>query len=162
MESQKRTRRIYVVAAVAAVTLITTLQLEQLQRQRSVLEAVGGAAKMAAQYSADYAEAMDQGKTATEATALAASHLENAQAQVNAAAKETLWNLQNQAAAAGAVTGAQQIQAQGQATYNALLRQGVDATIAEATAAQQTSNARAKATAAVMNQVHSLEQSTEL
>lgn len=140
----------------------TALSLQAAQNQLPVLEAVGGRAKMAAQYTADYKNAIDAGKTSAEAAALAGSHLAAAQAQVNSAAKETLAGLRDQAAVSGAVTGNQQIQAQSQATYNNLLRQGVDASTASAIAAQEEANARAKATAEVLKQTHSLEQSTEL
>src|SRR5206468_3798260 len=46
--------------------------------------------KLAAQYAADYASAMMQGKTETEATELAASHLKATQASAYAEAQKTV------------------------------------------------------------------------
>jgi hypothetical protein len=138
------------------VSQATALSLQASHNQLSVLEAVGGAAKMAAQHTADYRNYMIQGKAATDAAAMAASNLAAAHAQVNAAAKETLFTLQNQAAAAGAVTGAEQMAAQAQATYVSLVREGVSSLTAEAVAAQQLANAQDAATAAVTKQVEAL------
>ncbi len=68
----------------------TALALQAAQNQLPVIEAVGGAAKMAAQYAADYANAMDKGKTSTEATKLAASNLRASQAAAKSSALENL------------------------------------------------------------------------
>jgi hypothetical protein len=131
-------------------------------RMMPVAEAVGGAAKLAAQYAVDYANAVDQGAKAEVAAAAAAANRALAQAQINAQAKETLWSLQNQAAAAQAVTAAEQIAAQATATRNQLLHDNVDATIAEKVAAEQLANAHAQATANVQRQVEALEDSTKM
>jgi hypothetical protein len=134
----------------------TALSLKAASNMLPVYEAVGGAAKMAAQYTADFKNAMDKGKGATAATALASSNLAASQAQANSAAKEQLFNLQNQAAASAAVTGSEQISAQATATKNSLLNQGVGLSLASAVAAQHEANARAAATAAVYRQVQSV------
>jgi hypothetical protein len=117
---------------------------------------------MNAQFAADYNAQLRAGKEPSDALEIATEKRAVAQAQINSSARETLFNLENQAGAAAAVTGAQQIQAQGAETYNKLVHDGVDATIAEGVAAQQVANARAKASAAVLNQVHSVEQQTEM
>jgi hypothetical protein len=122
----------------------TAVALEASKNQLPVLQAVGGAAKMAAQEAADYANYMLNGKTSTEAAALAASRLEASQAQVNSAAQEQLAALQDQYAVASARNVQEGILAQGQATYNALLRQGVDSTIAMSVAQQQVIDNQAK------------------
>ncbi|MCP1852110.1 MULTISPECIES: phage tail length tape measure family protein [unclassified Bradyrhizobium] len=122
----------------------TALALQSAQNQLPVYQAVGGAAKMAAQATADYANYMVQGKTATEAAALAASNLAARQAQVNSSAQETLASLRDQYAVASARTPLQAIQAQAQATFNGLIRQGVDNETALATAQQQAANAQAQ------------------
>jgi hypothetical protein len=122
----------------------TALSLQAAQNQLPVIEAVGGAAKMAAQYTADFANAMDQGKTATEAAALAASNLRAHQAAVNSSAQETLASLRDQAAVASASNPQQAIQAQAQATYNKLVRDGVDANVAEGVAIQGAANQQAQ------------------
>ncbi|MGY3590126.1 hypothetical protein ACVIGB_010290 [Bradyrhizobium sp. USDA 4341] len=124
------------------------LALQAARNQLPVLEAVGGAAKMAAQYTADYKTFMDQGKSSTEAAALAASNLAAHQAQVNSSAQETLASLRDQAAVVAATNPRQAIQAQAQATYNGLIRQGVDSETALATAQQQGANALAQQAAA--------------
>ncbi|WLA80279.1 phage tail length tape measure family protein [Bradyrhizobium elkanii] len=120
----------------------TALALQSAQNQLPVLEAVGGAAKIAAQATADYKNYLDQGKTASEALALAASNEAAARAQVNSAAREQLAALEDQAAVAQARTPIEAAQAQAQATFNSLLRQGVDEQLAMNIAAQQESNAR--------------------
>jgi hypothetical protein len=140
----------------------TALALQSAQNNLPVLEAVGNGAKMAAQYMADYKNYMDQGKTSTEATALAASNLAAAQAQVNSAAQGTLASLRDQYAVSASINGLQAIQAQAQATYNGLVREGVDASTASATASQQEADARAKASAAVLKQVEALHDNTDM
>jgi len=134
----------------------------QLQNQLPVAQAVGGAAKLVAQETATYNRLLHEGVSPIIAQAQAAAERAMAQAQINTAAKETLWNLQNQAAVSAALTGNDRIRAQAQATYNQLVFQGVEKTIASAVAAQQEANARAEVTAQVEEQVHLLEQSTEL
>lgn len=140
----------------------TALALQAAQNQLPVIEAVGGAAKMSAQYGADYANAMDQGKTATEAAALAASNLAAAQAQVTAAAKEQLFTLQNEAQVAAARNPQEAILAQGQATYNSLVHQGVDEITAEAVATQQVENARTQVYNAVQRSVKASQDNLDL
>ncbi|MES5483570.1 phage tail length tape measure family protein [Bradyrhizobium sp. INPA03-11B] len=120
------------------------LSLEKAQNQLPVLQAVGGAAKMAAQYTADYKNYLDQGYDKTEATALAASHLAASQAQATSGAQEQLASLRDAYAVATARTVQEQIAAQSRATYNQLLRDGVDAETAEAVATQQAADARAR------------------
>jgi hypothetical protein len=58
----------------------TSLTLESLSNQLPVVQAVGGAAKMNAQYAADYNNAMNLGARATDAAAEAAGKLQLAQA----------------------------------------------------------------------------------
>lgn len=137
-----------IAAAWDGVGQAVALQLQTLQNNLQVLQAVGGAARMAAQYAADYANAIDKGKTAAEAAALAAANLAASQAQANSAAKETLWNLQNQAAAAAAVTDAEKRSAEAEATRNKLIHDGVEASLAGQVASQQLANAEASASAA--------------
>ncbi|WP_141340914.1 phage tail length tape measure family protein [Bradyrhizobium sp. USDA 3458] len=122
----------------------TALSLQAAQNQLPVIEAVGGASKMAAQATADYKNYIDQGKSSTEAAALAAANLAAAHAQVNSAAQELLLTLQDQYAVAAARTPLQAASAQAAATENALLRQGVDLEIARAVASQQYANAAAQ------------------
>jgi hypothetical protein len=83
----------------------TALALQASQNQLPVISAIGGAAKMAAQYAADYANAIDKGKTATEAAAIAADRLGKSQAAAAASAAQTTQGLKNQndLAAAGMV-----------------------------------------------------------
>ncbi|AMN42068.1 phage tail length tape measure family protein [Rhodoplanes sp. Z2-YC6860] len=140
----------------------TAMALQAQQNQLPVIEAVGGAAKMAAQYAADYANAIDQGRTATEATALAASNLRAAQAQANSSAQSTLASLRDQYAVASASNVQEQIAAQGQATYNDLIRQGVDATTAQAVAAQQVANAQASVYQQMQKQVRASQDALDL
>lgn len=130
--------------------------------QLPVLEAVGGAEKMAAQYAADYTTAKRSGASADEATQVAMDKQRATQAQINAGAKETLFSLENQAAAVTAVTGQQQILAQAEATYNQLLHDNVNAILAEEIALRGAANAQAAATANVEKQVKSLNESTEM
>lgn len=66
----------------------TALALQAAENQLPVLQAITGAERMAAQYAADYANAKENGKTAAEATALAASNLRAAEASASAAAQQ--------------------------------------------------------------------------
>lgn len=138
----------------------TALALQQMNNQLPVADAVGGAAKLQAQYQATINDLLDQSKSKEEAIATAKKQRELAQAQINAGAKEMLFNLQNQAGVAAAVTGSQQIAAQAEATKNKLIHDGVAPSIAMAVAAQEEANARAAATAAVLRQVIALKDST--
>ncbi len=140
----------------------TALALQAAANQLPVANAVGGAAKMAAQYAADYKNAMEGGKTATEATEIAAARHKDAQAQINAQAKETLFTLQNQLEVSRASTGVEQIQAQHRATYNKLVHDGVAPALASAVAAAEEADSRAKATAAVEKQAESIRDSTRM
>jgi hypothetical protein len=119
-----------------------------LQDQRSVIEAIGGAAKMAAQYAADYAAQLRAGKDPADALAIASEKLANAQAAANASAQAQTWTLQNNLAVAQAWTASGQMLAQQQATYNQLVHDGVDSETAGATAAAQYADAKARAVAA--------------
>jgi len=126
------------------VGVSTAKALQESENQLPVLQAVGGAQKMAAQYAADYANYMLNGKTATEAAALAGATLAASQAQVNSAAQEQLAALQDQYAVASARNVQEGILAQGQATYNQLLREGVDSELALSVASQQVADNKAK------------------
>jgi hypothetical protein len=152
--------------AIAEQAKVTAQAIAQatknMQEQLGVANAVGGAQRRSAQYALDYATVLDQAKNAAVAVAVATERQAIAQAQVNAQAKETLFNLQNQAAAAAAVTGAEQMKAQAAATYNQLVHDGVDWLIAQQVAAKQLANAHAQANAAVEKQIQSLEDSTRL
>ena len=144
------------------VSQSTALSLEAAKNQLPVLQAVGGGAKMAAQYGADYANAIDQGKTSTEAAALAGSNMAASEAQVNSAALSTLASLQDQYAVAAAMNPIEAARAQGAATYAALVREGVDAEIARAVASQQTANAEERIWVANQKAVIASEQQLEL
>lgn len=140
----------------------TALSLQAAQNQLPVLQAVGGAAKMSAQYAADYANYIDQGKSATAAAALAASNLAARQAQVNSSAREQLASLRDQYAIASARTVQGQIEAQSQATYNGLLRQGVDSETAFAVASQQAADAQAQVYVQMQKQVRASQDRLDL
>ncbi len=133
----------------------TALALQAAQNHLPVVQAVGGAERMSAQYAADFADAVDKGKTAIESEALAASNLSAHMAQVKAAAEETLFSLQNALPVAQAWTTATQMKAQQEATYNKLLHDGVDAETAAAVAAAQFADAQAKAQASAQKMVQS-------
>lgn len=127
-----------------------------------VAEAVGGAARMAAQEQATYNKLVFEGVSPQQAAAQASAERAVSQAQVNSNAKETLLSLKDQSAVASAITGSDKISAQAQATKNQLLRAGVESSIAMQIAATQEGNARAEVTSQVYQQVHLLNQSTEL
>src|SRR4029077_5566874 len=86
--------------AIAEQAKVTAQAIAQatknMQEQLGVANAVGGAQRMSAQYALDYATTLDQTKNAAVAVAVATERQAIAQAQVNAQAKETLFNLQNQ------------------------------------------------------------------
>jgi hypothetical protein len=143
-----------------------------------VVEAIGGAAKMAAQAAADYANAMDKGATATEATQLAAAKLATAQAEANAKSKEAVWQLQNQAKVieqttglkqgqvqteaslnqlASQLTGQKKLQAEEQGKINQLIHDGVSPEQATAQAAQEKANALQQVNAAALQRLQQLQ-----
>ncbi len=147
-----------------------------MQNELPVYEAIGGAAKMTAQYAADYANWMDKGKTETEATALAASSMRNAQAQAISSAQQSTQNMQqqNELLQAGiGLQGIKQIAAQGavqeQQTFNDVLANTGDKETALNASLEQRKNielkiqdTRAKANASVNELTRSMEQQTEL
>lgn len=155
-------RVLEIAASFKEVGVSTALSLNNLQTQLPVAQAIGAAARLAAQEQATYTELGDKGKTAIEAASLAEAQRAIAQAQINAAAQENLLSLKDQEAVARAVTGIQQMQAQEQAIFNELIRQGVSEETALATAAQQTANAKAAANANADRMLRSLQQEGEL
>ena len=82
--------------------------------------------------------------------------------QANQAAMQSCKALQLQLQAASAITGEQQIKVQYEQTYNKLLGEGVDKTLAQAVAMKEMEVSVAKASASVMKQVKSLNDSTEM
>ncbi len=84
----------------------TALALDAAQTQLPVIQAIGAAAKMAAQEAADYAKYMAAGKSETEATALAASNLQTAQAAASSQIQQQTKQIadSNQLQAAGYVS----------------------------------------------------------
>ncbi|TMQ24159.1 MAG: hypothetical protein E6J90_08875 [Deltaproteobacteria bacterium] len=144
------------------VSIETAITLERQRGQLDVASAITGAQKLIAQEVARTNELLLQGKSAEEASAIAAGERAIAQAQINAGAQNQLFALQNAAAGAAAVTGQQKIQAQYQATINQLLHQGVDLEIAMSVASQELANAQAAATAAVEQSIIGLHQQLEV
>ena len=120
------------------------LQKDQLR----IAEASGAGPKLAAQEQARYNELIRETKSAEDASRVAAGDRVIAQAQLTAGAKDALFSLQNQAAASAAVGTQEKIKAQAAATYNQVLRDTKNASLAAATAAQQEANARAQVVAA--------------
>ena len=156
-----------IAAAERAVTQakINSQALETLwhmKNQLPVIEAVGGAAKLAAQEQATFNRLVFEGVSPLIASQVAAQERANAQAQINTQAKETLILMGFQRGVAEAITGSEKIRAAAQATYNRLLFEGVNKGIALAIAAEQEYQAREQINAQVYEQVHLLEQQTEL
>lgn len=137
-------------------------QLNGLRDQFAVSSAVTGVEKARASAQATTNALIRQGVDSTKAMAVGEQQFANAMAQAESGARAQLLTLQDQAAAAGAVTGAEKIAAQGQATFNALIRDGVSYSTAQAVAEQQMSNAVAAVNAQVANQIISLQESTQL
>jgi hypothetical protein len=148
--------------AQAQINTQAAATLQQLRDEYGVASAVGGAERMRAQARAIYNQLVRQGVSAELAGQIAQQQMANTQAQINSQAQQQLFNLKNQAGVAAAVTGADRIRAQYQATLNALLQQGVDLEIATAVAAQERANAEAQVNAQVSQQIISLEESTQL
>lgn len=116
-------------------------QLIVLQEQLPIINAVTGAERIRAQAAATYSNLIRNNVAAETAGRVAAQQEENAFAQVNAQAQQTLIALQQQNQVANAVTGAERINAQAEATRASLIQQGVDASKAGAIAEQQRANA---------------------
>jgi len=148
--------------AYQGVSLETAQALEKQKGQLAVAQATTAAARMNAQQQATINELLLQGKTLTEATAIAEGQRAIEQAKINAQAQQQLAASRDQYAVASSVTGAQKMAAQEAATFNQMVRQGVDEETAAAAAAQQTANAQAQVNAGVEQQIYSLQQANEL
>lgn len=125
------------------VTIETAKQLEQLNAQLGVAQAITGAAQMEAQHRATVVTLLAQGKSLTEAIAIADAQRAISLAQVNAEADRTLKNLQEQGAIIRAVSEEERGRIRAAQEYNKLIEQGVDAQKAGQIAAQMQANARA-------------------
>lgn len=138
------------------ISLETAKILENQAGTLKVASAVGGAARMQAQEYATVAQLVQQGVKLEEAQAIAAGERAIAQAQINSQAMENLANLRDQFAVNAAVGGQERMQAQNKATYNSLVRQGVSASIAQATADQEQANTQAKINSGAQEQLFAL------
>lgn len=107
-------------AAQAAINASAKETLFSLQNQTAVADAVGGAAKMAAQEEATYNQLLHNNVDAQLAASVAAKGTENAQAQRNAQSKEEVWQLQNKAKVIEQATGLIQGQKHSQQELNQL------------------------------------------
>lgn len=77
------------------VSQATALQLEAMKNQLPVIQAITGQQKMAAQYAADYADAINAGKPAADATALATAKLAASQAAATASVLQQVKSLKD-------------------------------------------------------------------
>lgn len=130
------------------VSQSAALALHALELQLPVIEAIGGAAKMVAQYALDYQTTLEKTGNETEALRVASMNRTIEQAKINASAEETLWNLKNQLAVAQALTEEDKRSAEFTATKNKLLHDGVDAMLAQQVAAAELTNKEATAAVA--------------
>jgi hypothetical protein len=145
----------------AGVGQSTALALQASSNNLPVIQAVGGAARMAAQYAADYWNALDKGKAPADALSLAIDNLANSQAAANSSVQAQTWSLQNNLGVSQAWTAATQMKAQAEATYNQLLHDGVSAEVAGAAAAAQYADSKAKAVASAEKLVQSSQDSVD-
>lgn len=120
------------------------IRMAHLDDQLRIAQAMPGVARMAAEEQARINQLLLEGKTLELAMAFAAKERAVAQAQINTAAEQQLQTLREEYAVVSAVTGAARLQAQEQANYNQLVRQGVSTELAAKVAAQQTANAQAQ------------------
>jgi hypothetical protein len=136
--------------------------LASLRNQEPVAAAVTGQAKLAAQAEATYNDLVRQGVSSSTAAAISDQQRANSQAQISASAQLTIAALRDQEASAGAITGAQKAQADAQATFNKLIREGASVQQAEAAATQVEVNARVAANAAIEREIYNNTKQIEL
>jgi hypothetical protein len=148
--------------AQAQINSAAALHLQQLQAEYGVASAITGVQRMQAQQQATYLQLVQQGVAAELAAQIAKQQTANAQAQINANAQRTLQSMRDQLPIVSAVTAAERMKAEAAAKFAENVREGVDEELAQAIAAQQVENAIAGANAKVEQQIHSLNQSTQL
>ncbi len=133
------------------------IRMASLADQLRIAQALPGAARMQAEEIARINQLLLEGKDIELAVTIAGKERAVAQAQINSAADQTLAGLRDEYAVASAVTGVQKIEAQAEATYNQLVRQGVSEKKAQAIAEQQRANAIAQVNAGAQQQLLNLQ-----
>jgi hypothetical protein len=149
-------------AAYPGLVAQDAIRMSQLEDQLRIAQALPGVARMEAEELARINQLLLEGKDLQMAINIVAKERAVVQAQINTAAQQQLFNLRNAYGVAAAVTGAEKIRAQEQATIAALIQQGVDAELAGVVAAQERANAEAAVNAAIEQQVSALDASTEI
>jgi len=118
-------------ATYSNVSATTAQTLAQLKDQLNVASAVGVSAQIEAQYRATINDLLRQGKSMTDAIAIAEAQRAIALAKIEAQHQVTMVSLQGQLAVAQQITGLGKINAQYEADINNLMMQGLN--IAQAT-----------------------------
>jgi hypothetical protein len=95
MDKNQRGRVLRRGGIVVAISLGVALALQQLQDQQAVMEAIGGAEKMAAQEVANYNAMVRAGKDPLDAQLLATQQLANAQASASSGIQQQTQQIQN-------------------------------------------------------------------
>jgi hypothetical protein len=144
--SQRYNQRVAEIASRwTGVGQAVALQLQAMQNHLPVIEAVTGQQKMAAQYAADYANAIDAGKTGLEASALAAAKLEAAQAAATASVMQQVASLKDSTAMIIARQNGTEATTAAAIAYKNAIQSGADATAAAALKAETLKNYMAQA-----------------
>jgi hypothetical protein len=128
------------------LTAADAQRMQALDQQLSILQAMPGQARLAAEEQVRYTQLIDQGRTAFEATAISMKETQVKQAQITAGAREHLAALRDQHAIASARNVDERLIAQEAARYNDLIRQGVTSQQAAAIASQERATAEAQVT----------------
>lgn len=110
----------------------TALALQAQQNMLPVAMAVTGAQRMAAQYAADYANAINAGKTATEAAAIASMNLATSTAAATASVLQQVEALRDQNAMLRARANGTEAQTAASIAYKNAIASGADSTAAAA------------------------------
>lgn len=124
--------------------------LAQLNAQLPVAQAVGGAAQLQAQYELNIFNAKQQGRTVTEAIAIADAKRALSVAQVNTSLDQQLIALQEQAEVLRGATELDRVRIKAAQDYQKAVEAGGDSLKASAVAAQTIANARTAADAREM------------
>jgi hypothetical protein len=134
------------------------LQLQALQNQLPVIQAITGQQRMAAQAAADYANAIDAGKTQLEASALAAANLEASQAAATTSVKQQIEAMKDSTAMIKAQQNGTEATTAAAIAYKNAIQSGASQTSAAALAAATLENKMAGAASAAFDLGKNLEQ----
>jgi hypothetical protein len=138
------------------VSTQTALQLQQMQNQLPIAQAVTGEEQMQAQYLATINDLLDKNKTLTEATAIAAGQMADAQARATANVEKQVQSLKDSTAMINAQANGNEAQVAAGIAYKKAMDSGADSAAASALSSETLANYAAKAALSAQQQAASM------